>query len=86
MSNVQHAYLSSYRLPLEIVQVEDGSFMATSPALEGFLVLADTVEEVISLAPGIAKALIDTMREDGVMPPLGLEELPFPVKVEVLVV
>jgi len=86
MSNVQHAYLSSYRLPLEIVQVEDGSFMATSPALEGFLVLADTVEEVISLAPGIAKALIDTMREDGVMPPLGLEALPFPVKVEVLVV
>ena len=51
MSNIQHAYLSSYRLPLEIEQMEDGSFMATSPALEGFLVLADTVEEVISLAP-----------------------------------
>ena len=63
MSNIQHAYLSSYRLPLEIVQVEDGSFMATSPALEGFLVLADTVEEVISLAPGIAKALIEALRE-----------------------
>ena len=86
MSDGQHAYLSSYRLPLEIVQVEDGSFMATSPVLEGFLVLADTVEEVISLAPGIAKSLIEAMREHGITPALDSEELSFPVKVEVLVV
>ena len=86
MTDDQHAYLSYYRLPLEIEQVEDGSFMATSPALEGLLVLADTVEEVISLAPGVAKALIETMLEEGVKPLLVLEELTFPVKVEVLVV
>ena len=70
MSDDQHAYLSFHRLPLEIVQVEDGSFMATSPALEGFLVLADTVEEVVSLAPSIAKSLIDAMRDRGITPDL----------------
>ena len=86
MSDVQHAYLSSYRLPLEIVQVEDGSFMATSPALEGFLVLADTVEEVVLLAPSIAKSLIEAMRDRGITPDLNVEELSFPVKLDVLVV
>jgi predicted RNase H-like HicB family nuclease len=86
MAQAQHTVLSSYRLPLEIEQMEDGSYMATSPVLEGFLVLADSVEQVISLAPGIAKALIETMHADGVMLPLDLEEIHFPVKVEVLVV
>lgn len=86
MTDDQHAYLSFYRLPLEIEQVEDGSFMATSPALDGFLVLADTVDEVISLVPGIAKALIETMLDNGVEPHLVLEELTFPIEVEVLVV
>lgn len=85
MTDDQHAYLSFYRLPLEIEQVEDGSFMATSPAFDGLLVLADTVEEVISLVPGIAKALIGTMLKHGVKPPLAREELTFPVKVEFLV-
>lgn len=86
MSNITHAYLNSFRLPLEIEQMEDGSFMATSSALEGFLVLADTVEEVISLAPGIAKSLIEAMRDHGITPSVDIEELSFPVKVDVLVV
>jgi predicted RNase H-like HicB family nuclease len=54
---------SPFRLPLVIEQVEDGTYLATSPALEGFLVQADTIEEVISLAPGVAKALLEAMRE-----------------------
>lgn len=85
MTQMQHISRASYRLPLEIEQMEDGSFIATSPVLDGFLVLADSVEEVISLAPGVAKALIETMRDDGVGLSLDLEELHFPVKVEVLV-
>jgi predicted RNase H-like HicB family nuclease len=55
----------SYRLPLVIEKVEDGSYLATSPQLEGFLVLADTIEELLALAPGIARSLIDAMREKG---------------------
>jgi predicted RNase H-like HicB family nuclease len=81
-----HVTLSSYRLPLVIEQVEDGSYMATSPSLAGLLVLADTVEEVIQLTPGIAKALIEAMREKGVEPLLTEKPLRFPLNVEVLVV
>ena len=86
MSNVQHAYLSSYRLPLVIEQLEDGAFLATSPDLEGFLVQADTIEEIIALSPGVAKALVEAMQEKGISPTLEAEELRFPVKVELLVV
>ena len=86
MSNMQQAYLSSYRLPLVIEQLENGTFLATSPALEGFLVQADTIEELIALAPGVAKALVEAMQEKGVYPALEAEELHFPVNVEVLVV
>lgn len=86
MSSFQQDYLSSYRLPLVIEQVEDGSFLATSPALDGFLVQADTIEEVIALAPGVAKALVEAMQDKGVVPTLQAEELHFPVQVEVLVV
>lgn len=76
---------SPFRLPLVIEQVEDGTYLASSPALEGFLVQADTVDEVIALAPGIAKALLDAMREKGVPIALATEELHFPLKVDVLV-
>ena len=77
--------ISPFRLPLVIEQVEDGTYLATSPALEGFLVQANTIEEVIALAPGVAKALLDAMREKGVPIPLEAEELHFPVKIDVFV-
>jgi len=76
---------SPFRLPLVIEQVEDGTFLATSPALDGFLVQADTIDEVLSLAPSIAKTLLDAMREKGITPDLKAEALHFPVKVDVLV-
>jgi predicted RNase H-like HicB family nuclease len=78
MSNSQHADLLSYRLPLVIEQLEDGNFLATSPALDGFLVQADTIEEVIALAPGVAKALVEAMQDKGIFPALKAEELQFP--------
>ncbi len=74
-----------FRLPLVIEQVEDGTFLATSPSLDGFLVQADTIEEVMALAPGVAKALLDAMREKGITHPLESEEIHFPVKIDVLV-
>ena len=54
--------ISPIRLPLVIEQVEDGSYLATSPALDGFLVQADTIEEIMTLAPGVAKALLESVR------------------------
>ena len=82
---VDQMLFSPFRLPLVIEQVEDGTFLATSPALDGFLVQADTIEEVLSLAPRIARTLLDAMREKGIIPDLEAETLHFPVKIDVLV-
>jgi hypothetical protein len=76
--------LSGYRLPLVVEQVED-SFQATRPALEGFLVLAGSLEDVLALAPGIARALLEAMQDKGVAPPITLEKVNFPTQLEVLV-
>jgi antitoxin HicB len=58
--------MSSYRLRVVIEPLEEGGYLATSPVLPGLLVQADTVEEALVLAPGVARALIEAMREKGV--------------------
>jgi predicted RNase H-like HicB family nuclease len=60
------ATMAKYILPVEIQLLEEGGYLARSPALPGFLVQADTIEEVISFSPGVAQALIESMRENGV--------------------
>ncbi len=76
--------LAGYRLPI-VVEKVNGSYQATSPALDGFLVLADTLDEVLALAPGVARALLEAMQEKGITPPIPIEELHFPARIEVLV-
>jgi antitoxin HicB len=78
--------MSNYRLPLVIEPLEEGGYLATSPVLPGLLVQADTVEEALALAPGVARALIEAMQEKGVSLPVGLQavEAP-PFRTEVLV-
>jgi len=76
--------VSGYRLPIVIEKV-DGAYQATSSRLDGFLVLADTLDEVLSLAPGVARALIEAMQEKGMPAPLPVEELRLPARLEVLV-
>ncbi|MBU0704129.1 MAG: hypothetical protein KKC18_09735 [Chloroflexi bacterium] len=76
--------IAGYRLPIVVEQV-DGSYQATSPVLDGFLVLADTLDEVLALAPGVARALLAAMREKGVTSFIPIEELHLPARVEVLV-
>ena len=84
MSAQPTAEIAGYRLPLVVERV-NGSFQATSPALDGFLVLADSLEEVLALAPEVARALLAAMLAKGVTPPLSLEKVQFPTQVEVLV-
>ena len=84
MSTETSVGLTGYRLPLFVERVDD-SFQATSPALDGFLVLADSLEEVLSLAPGIARALLEAMRDKGVAPSVPLDKVQFPTQLEVLV-
>jgi len=75
---------SLLRVPLVIEQVEDGSLMATSPRLDGLIILADTIEELQAIAPGIARALIEAKREQGEVPDLQPEPLTLPLETEIL--
>jgi predicted RNase H-like HicB family nuclease len=77
--------MTRYKLPIEINSLEEGGYLATSPALPGFLVQAETVEEVLQLAPGVAQALIEAMREKGVPLPQALQSVEPPFHAELLV-
>ncbi|MCL6643287.1 MAG: type II toxin-antitoxin system HicB family antitoxin [Candidatus Bipolaricaulota bacterium] len=74
-----------YRLPLEIEPLAEGGYVATSPALPGFLVQAETLEEVFALAPGVAQTLLEAMREKGVPLPTKLCQTRKPLRAAVLV-
>jgi predicted RNase H-like HicB family nuclease len=57
-----------YDLQIEVEELHDGSdyrYMATSSDLPNLIVVGDTVEEVLDLAPGVASALIASMRAAG---------------------
>lgn len=57
-----------YELRIEVEELDDGGdykYMGTSPDLPNLIVVGDTVEEVLALAPGVARALIETMSEHG---------------------
>jgi predicted RNase H-like HicB family nuclease len=50
---------------LEIEHLPEGPYLGTSPELPGLIVQADSPEEVIRLAPDIARDLIEVMDEVG---------------------
>lgn len=77
--------MAKYILPVEIQSLEEGGYLAKSPDLPGLLVQAETVEEVISLAPGVAQALIESMREKGVALPQTLQAAEPPFHADLLV-
>ena len=79
------AIMAKYILPVEIQPLEEGVYLAKSPALPGFLVQADTIEEVIGLSPGVAQALIESMRENGVPLPQTLQAVEPPFHTNLLV-
>lgn len=76
--------VASYRLPLLVERV-NGSYQSTSPVLDGFLVLAGTLEQVLAPAPGVSRALLEATQARGVTLPIALEQVQFPTPVEVLV-
>ena len=78
------AEVASYRLPLVVERVGD-AYQATSPALDGFLVLADSVEELLAQAPEVARALLEAMQAKGVAVPFALEMVQLPAQVDVLI-
>ena len=55
----------TYEIELRIEKLAEGPFLGTSPDLPGLIVQADSPAQVISLAPEIARDLIQIMRETG---------------------
>lgn len=57
-----------YDLRIELEELDDGSdyrYMATSPDLPNLIVVGDTTDEVLALAPQVASALIASMKAAG---------------------
>jgi predicted RNase H-like HicB family nuclease len=57
-----------YDLALQVEELQDGGdyhYLATSPDLPGLLVAGDTAEEVLTLAPSVAGALIASLQAEG---------------------
>ncbi|MBM4429221.1 MAG: type II toxin-antitoxin system HicB family antitoxin [Chloroflexi bacterium] len=57
-----------YELEIELGELDDGSdyrYMATSRDLPGLIVVGDTPEEVLALAPQVASALIASLKAAG---------------------
>jgi predicted RNase H-like HicB family nuclease len=77
--------LDGYTLPIHIEPLEEGGFLARSPVLPGFLVEGETVGQVLEWAPGVARALLEVMREKGIESPIELRKVKFPIDVEILV-
>jgi predicted RNase H-like HicB family nuclease len=68
-----------YDLQITIEELDDGSdyrYMAASPDLPNLIVVGDTIEEVLSLAPSVAAALIASMKAAGDKLPETLRAIP----------
>jgi predicted RNase H-like HicB family nuclease len=77
--------MTTYSVTLEIERLPEGPYLGTSPDLPGLIVQADSPEEVILLAPDIARDLIEVMHETGQPLPEKLTPLQTPVRVSVVV-
>jgi predicted RNase H-like HicB family nuclease len=86
---VQEQLMKVYDLALRVEEIPDGGdyrFVATSPDLPGLLVAGDTAEEVLSLAPSVAGALIASLQAAGDPLPATMRPLStFPLTAHVVV-
>lgn len=60
--------MTLYDLQITVEEIADGGdyrYLATSPDLPNLIVTGETIEEVLSLAPHVAEALIASMQAAG---------------------
>ena len=60
--------MSLYDIQIKVEKLKDGGdyhYVATSPNLPGLLVVGDTAEEVLPIAPDVASALIASLKASG---------------------
>lgn len=74
-----------YRIRLEIEHLPEGPFLGTSPDLPGLVVQADSAEQVVALAPEIARDLLAVMAETGKAVPATVEVVPLTGLLPILV-
>jgi len=77
--------MPTYTITLEIEHLPEGPYLGTSPDLPGLIVQADTAEEVLRLAPDIARDLIEVMQETGQVARTPLMPLQTPFRVSLAV-
>ena len=77
--------MNVYQITLEIQKLEEGPYLGTSPELPGLIVQGKSPEEVVGLAPDIARELIEVMLETGEALPPGLRPLATPTRVPLVV-
>jgi len=71
--------MALYDLEIELEELSDGSdyrYLASSPDLPNLIVVGDTMEEVLALAPQVAAVLIASMKAAGDALPPTLREIP----------
>ena len=74
-----------YQITLEIQKLDEGPYLGTSPELPGLIVQGASPEEVVELAPDIARELIIAMLETGEALPPDLRPLTTPIRVPLVV-
>jgi predicted RNase H-like HicB family nuclease len=74
-----------YKITIEIEQLPEGPYLGTSPDLPGLIVQANSVQEVLRLAPDVAHDLIEVMVETNQQLPPGVETVTAPGRVPLLV-
>jgi len=77
--------MTTYQITLEIEQLEEGPYLGTSLDLPGLIVQANSPEEVIALAPHVARDLIEVMLESGQPLPPQLKAVAKPKRVALTV-
>jgi predicted RNase H-like HicB family nuclease len=74
-----------FQITLEIEKLEEGPYLGTSPDLPGLIVQGASPEEVVELAPDIARELIEVMLETGESLPPTLRPVPTPHRISLIV-
>jgi predicted RNase H-like HicB family nuclease len=74
-----------YQITLEIRRLDEGPYLGTSPDLPGLIVQGASPEEVVEIAPEVAKALIAVMLETAQPLPPGLHPLESPARIQIVV-
>lgn len=62
-------------VPIHIEPLDEGGFLATSPALEGLVAQGRTAAEALEIAQDVARKLLESYAEHGDALPEGLESV-----------